>query len=479
MGTLDSNGRSIATRPLRPTAPNNRTPMSDILTELAIILLLLALNGVFAMSELAIVTARKVRLEQRADDGDRGAWAALKLAQDPTQFLSTVQVGITLIGVLAGAFGGATIAEKLGELFADVPALAQYGDALGLVIVVAGITYLSLLIGELVPKRVALSHPERVAALVARPMRVLSRVAGPLVALLTGPTNLVLRLFGLRVSSEPSITVDEIRSLVEQGAESGVVEGAEHKMVEGVFRLGDRLVSDLMTPRTALDWIDVADAPERVREQLLAQLKSRYVVCEGRVDNVVGIVFAEDLLAQCLTGQPLDLRAVLWQPLYVPGTMPALTLLEQIRTARQQVAVVLDEYGGLQGVVFSDDLVQTVVGDVPLTDESDTPPISRRSENAWLMRGSVPLEDVESALDLDEIPVATRAGVRTLGGLVMALLGRVPTVGDVVQWDGMRAEVVAMDGRRIEHVMVTKTPDSRAHRPPASDGSTAQQPPLA
>jgi putative hemolysin len=444
--------------------------MSTILTELVVILLLLALNGVFAMSELAIVTARKVRLEQRAEDGDAGARVALSLAQNPTQFLSTVQVGITLIGVLAGAFGGATLADKLASAFAAIPAISDYANAVALGVVVTGITYLSLLIGELVPKRVALSQPERVASLVARPMRLLSRVAAPIVKLLTGPTNLVLRIFGLRVSSEPSITVEEIRSLVEQGAESGVVENTEHRMVEGVFRLGDRLVGDLMTPRTQLEWIDMADPPERVREEIARLPKSRFLICEGDVDNVLGVVFAEDLLVQCLSGTPLELTSVLRQPLYVPARMPALTLLEQLRTSRQRVAVALDEYGGLQGVVFLDDLVETIVGDMPLPGETASPPITHQGEGKWLMHGSVSLEDVESTLDLDEIPDDVRGGVRTLGGLVMALLGRVAAVGDIAQWDGLRAEVMAVEGRRVERVLVWRTTDQPTGTPPRSAG---------
>jgi putative hemolysin len=430
-----------------------------MLTELIVILLLLALNGVFAMSELAIVTARKVRLEQRAEEGDAGARAALKLAHEPTQFLSTVQVGITLIGVLAGAFGGATMAEKVAAGLTRVPALAPYANALGLGLVVTLITYLSLVIGELIPKRVALSNPERVASLVARPMQVLARVASPLVKLLTGPTNLVLRLFGLHVSSAPSITVAEIRALVEQGAESGVVEGAEHQMVEGVFRLGDRRVSDVMTPRTRLEWIDIAEPPDVVREELIAKARSRVLVCDGTVDSVLGVVFAEDLLAQCLAGQPVDLRAKLRQPLYVPATMQALALLEQFRVSRQQVAVALDEYGGLQGVVMLDDLVETVVGELPLPGEQVAPHVVRQGEGVWVIDGSASLADVEPLLDLSELPVEARSGVRTIGGLVMTLLGRVAKVGDVVRWDAVRAEVTAVDGRRVERVIVTKAPD--------------------
>jgi putative hemolysin len=444
-----------------------------IVAELIVILLLLALNGVFAMSELAVVTARKVRLEQRADEGDKGALAALKLAHDPTQFLSTVQVGITLIGVLAGAFGGATMSEKLAAVFARVPALAPYANALGLGLVVTLITYLSLLIGELIPKRVALSNPERVASLVARPMQVLARFAAPLVKLLTAPTNLVLRLFGIRVSAEPSITVEEIRSLVEQGAETGVVAGVEHQMVEGVFRLGDRLVSDLMTPRTKLEWIDVSEPEDAIRKQIIAQARSRSLVCDGTVDNVVGVVFAEDLLVQCLSGRPLDLRSRLWQPLYVPAWMPGLVLLEQLRASRQQVAVALDEYGGLQGVVMLDDLVETVVGELPLPGESSTPRIARQGEGVWMVHGSASLEDVETTLDLDDISEDIRGSVRTVGGLVMMLLGRVANVGDVVTWDGVRAEVTAVDGRRVERVTLTKLAQAPTAEMPSAGDSTA------
>jgi putative hemolysin len=447
--------------------------MGSIATEILIVLALLVLNGVFAMSELAIVTARKVRLEQRAEDGDAGARAALALAQDPTQFLSTVQVGITLIGVLAGAFGGATIADELALGLARVSAIAPYADAVALAIVVTALTYLSLLIGELVPKRVALSQPERVASLVARPMRALSRVAAPLVALLTGPTNLLLRLFGIRVSTEPSITVQEIRALIEQGAEIGAVEGSEHEMVEGVFRLGDRHVADVMTPRTRIEWIDVSEPPDSIRAQIVEQATARYLMCDGEIDNVVGVAHAEDLLVRCLQGAPFDVRPVLWQPLYVPAAMTALDLLEQFRKSRQYVAIALDEFGGLQGVVMLDDLVEAVLGELPGRGESTVPSIERRDDHTWAIQGSVSLEDVETTLDLSEIPDDTRRGVRTLGGFVMTMLGRVPVVGDVVEWDGLRARVDAMDGRRIDRVIVTKLGRRDGSEPPSNPDAEA------
>lgn len=445
--------------------------MSGIATEIVIIVLLLMLNGVFAMSELAIVTARKVRLEQRADEGDAGARAALALAHDPTQFLSTVQVGITLIGVLAGAFGGATIAETLAAWFGNVPALAPYANGLALGMVVAAITYLSLVVGELVPKRVALSNPERIASLVARPMRLLARVASPVVVLLTGPTNLVLRVFGIRVSGEPSITVEEIRALIEQGAESGVLEGGEHQLVENVFRFGDRLVSDVMTPRTQLECLDATAPPDTWREHVATKPSSRYLVCEGNMDRILGVVLAEDLLAQCAGGTSLDVRAVLQQPLYVPGTMSALTLLDQMRTSHRHVAVALDEYGGVEGVVLLDLLVDTVVGEPPQASDGAVPTAGRSDDRSWTFAGSASLEDVEAVADLPPIPDHERRGVRTLGGFIMNLLGRVPESGERVEWCGVQFEVAAMQGRAVARVVVRK-PNRRDQ--PASDerGST-------
>lgn len=428
--------------------------MPGIVTEVLVIVALLALNGVFAMSELAIVTARKVRLQQRAEDGDAGAQAALALAHDPTRFLSTVQVGITLIGVLAGAFGGATIADELATVIARIPSLSRYANAIALGAVVTAITYLSLLIGELIPKRVALSDPERVAAVVARPMRILARVASPIVVLLTRPTNLVLRLFGIRVSSEPSITVDEIRALIEQGAESGVVEDAEHEMVMEVFRLGDHRVSDVMTPRADLRYIDIATGEEAVRRALVGQARAHVLVCEGTIENVLGVVHAEDVLVDYLTKGALDLKAVLQPPFFVPATMPALELIESFKEGRRRVAVVLDEYGGIAGAVMFADLSASLVGEIATGAAERS--IQRRNEAEWTIRGNVSLDDLESELDLPRIAERERYGVRTVAGLVMSLLGHVPKVGESVLWKGVRFEVSEMIGRRITRLLVSK-----------------------
>ena len=436
--------------------------MSGIATEVLIILLLLVLNGVFAMSEIAVVTARKIRLEHRAEAGDKGARAALDLAREPTQFLSTVQVGITLIGVLAGAFGGASIAEQLADRFRASTALAPYADALGLGIVVGAITYLSLIIGELVPKRIALAAPERIASVIARPMRVVSRVVAPLVKVLTGSTNLMLRLLGVRAHGEPGLTEEEIRAVLEQGAESGVVEPKEHEIVESVFRLGDRSVGSIMTPRPELDWIDLADGASDANEGLVAQLaaerRGMYLVCEDELDRVAGFVHAEDLLAQCLHGGAVDLaavRAAVRSPLFVPAAIPVLQLLDAFRSSRQHAAVVLDEYGGVEGLVTLHDVLEALVGELPsVDDEDETPAFVRREDGSWLVDGALPVVDVEAKLDLELHEKEGPTGYQTLGGFVLARLGRLPQVGDYFHWRQHRFDVVDMDGRRIDKVLI-------------------------
>jgi putative hemolysin len=444
--------------------------MSPIVLELVVIVALLLVNGVFAMSELAVVSARKVRLERRAEEGDAGARAALGLASEPAEFLSAVQVGITLIGVLSGAFGGATIAEVLARQFEQVPALAPYSEALGLGIVVAGITYLSLIIGELVPKRIALTRPEAIASFLARPVGLVARVFRPLVAMLTASTDFVLRLVGVRMAAEPTVTEEEIRALVEQGAETGVVHPAEQEIVESAFRLGDRTVASIMTPRHDMEWLDLEDPPEAIRTRLAAEPRPRYVLCEGSVENVLGIVHTEHLLAKALSGQsitiPHDLREALWQPLYVPATMPVFRLLEEFRNRRQQVAVALDEFGGVEGLVTFDDILEALVGEYAVPDDGHGPAIVQRDDGSWLVDGATPLEELEAKLDLKPLPLEERRGFHTVAGLVLTQLGRVPRPGDWVELGGLRFEVVDMDGRRIDKVLI-------APHTPAGDPSSA------
>ena len=432
--------------------------MSGIAVEIAVILFLLLINGLFSMSEMAVVSARKTRLEHRAEQGDGGARAALDLAAQPTNFLSTVQMGITLVGVLAGAFGGAGLSELLAGALADVPRIGPYAEPIAFGLVVGAITYLSLIVGELVPKQIALGNPERVASLVARPMRVVARFGAPLVRVLTGSTNLVFRMLGLRATADAGVTEQDIRAMVEQGAEAGAVAPEEHEIVENTFRLGDRRVRGIMTPRLDIPWVDAGASPAELRVALAEARWAPYVVCDGDVEHVLGFATAEDLLLQALGGGPLDLRAVLHEPAFVPATMPVLRLLERFRTSRRHAAVVLDEFGGVTGLVTLDDIVEALVGALPDLDDAAAPAIARQPDGSWLVDGAAPLSEVAAALDLDLPPADEHPGYETVGGLVMSVLGRLAVAGDTVRHAGARFTVERLDGRRIARVRVRPEP---------------------
>ena len=428
--------------------------MSGILVEVAIIAVLLVLNGIFSMSELAIVASKRVRLEHRAERGDAGARAALALASNPSEFLSTVQVGITLVGVIASVYGGATIAEVLAGRLKSVPWLAEHAEAAALTIVVAIITYLSVIIGELVPKRIALGNPERVAAIVARPMRLISRIGSPLVRLLTGTTQVILRVVGLKGLPEPGLTEDEIHAVIEQGAESGVVPEVEHEIVENVFRLGDRHVSSVMTARPDVEWVDVHATPEEIRDILRGGWKDWVLVCEDDVETVRGIVHAGSLLAQCLDGKALSFAGALEQPLYVPATTPVFKLLEQFREQKKQVAVVLDEYGGIDGIVTLTNILSDLVGTSTSDPQTVAPSVTCNPDASWTADGSIDIHDLADAIGVDAFDAGTPHTYRTLAGFLMAASGRVPQVGDAITVPGFTFRVEAVDGRRIERVRI-------------------------
>ena len=435
-----------------------------IATEIFIIFLLIIANGIFAMSEIAVVAARKVRLQQRADEGDERARTALALANDPEKFLSTVQFGITLVGVLAGAYGGARLATPLAEPIAGIPELAPYAEGIALGIVVGVITVLSLIIGELVPKRIALNSPEQIAAWVAKPMIVLSKIGGPAVAFLTASTNLVLRVFGISGRAEASLTEDEIMALISQGAETGAVTAAEENILQRVFQLGDQRVSAIMTPRPDIEWIDVDASEEELREFLASHSHTQFVVCHGNLDEVLGIVRSADLLPLAFRGAPIDLRALTREAVFVPDSMPAVQLLESFRSSHKHTALVMDEYGAVEGLVTVTDLLTAIVGDIP-TDPSEAQGLFvARADGTWLVDGSAPMEDVLERFGLDPLPAEEAGAYHTIGGFVMARLGRVPRAADHFEWGGMRFEVIDMDGRRIDKVLVsrvTSAPHSR------------------
>jgi putative hemolysin len=433
--------------------------MSSITFEIVIVLLLIFANGLFAMSELAIVSARKARLQEQAERGDGKARAALELANSPNRFLSTVQVGITLIGILAGAFGGATLSTSLADLIDQIPGLARYSQAIAFGIVVLIITYLSLILGELVPKRLALNNPEKIAATVAAPMRWMAAIVSPVVHLLTISTEMVLKLLGANTpSDEPLVTEEEIKVLVRQGTEAGTFEAAEQDMVERVFRLGDQQASSLMTPRLDIVWLDLNDSAEVNRHKMIESRHSRFPVCQDSLDNLLGVVHVTDMLARSLAGEPFDLTAILRQPLYIPEGTHALKVLELFKQSSTHLALIVDEYGVLQGIVTLNDVMEVIIGDVPFADKPHESPAIRREDGSWLLDGMLPIDKFKELFAIEELPGEERGNYQTLGGFVITQLGRIPAPSDHFAWEDIRLEVMDMDGNRVDKVLVVPPP---------------------
>jgi putative hemolysin len=428
--------------------------MSSITFEILTILVLIFANAVFSMSEMAIVSSRKVRLQQLVNQGDLNAQAALQLAESPNHFLSIVQVGITLINILNGVFGGATIAQRLEKYVQLVPILAAYSQPIAFGVVVLLITYFSLIIGELVPKRLALNNPERIAASVAIPMRALATIASPIVFLLSASTETVLRLLGTTPSNEPQVTEEEIKILIEQGTEAGTFEEAEQDMVGRVFRLGDRPVTYLMTPRPDIVWLDLDNSPEENQYKMVESAYSRYPVCQEGLDNVLGIIPVTDLLARSLRNEPLDLTLGLRQPVFVPESTRGLKVLELFKQTVTHMALVVDEYGVIQGLVTLNDIMSEIVGDVPAGPGQEEPQAVQREDGSWLVDGMLGIEEFLELFDLDELEPEERGSYQTLGGLVITHLGRIPAAADHFEWEGMRFEVMDMDGNRVDKVLV-------------------------
>ena len=424
--------------------------------EIVFILFLIIANGVFAMSETAVVSSRKTRLEQWAAEGNHGAGVALELANDPTRFLSTVQFGITLIGTFAGAFGGATIAKPLAQALQAVPWLAPHGEAIAFGLVVFAITMLSLILGELAPKRLALHHPERIAAAMAAPMRTLSVLTSPFVKFLSVATESILRLFGVKPSEEPPVTEEEVVAMIDQGTQAGVFEEAEQNMVEGVFRLADRRVSSLMSSRSDIVWLDLDDSVEEIRDKIAQSGYSRFPICQGSLDNFLGVVRVKDLLARALSGQPLDLRAALRQPLFVHEKMRALAVLELFKKSRTHIALVIDEYGEIEGLLTLNDILEAIVGDVPNVGAAPQPQIVQREDGSWLIDGLLPIDEFKQHFDLAELPDDERGDYETIGGFVIIYLEHIPTAGETFEWENFRFEVIDMDGPRVDKILLKK-----------------------
>ncbi|MBP2297361.1 hemolysin family protein [Azospirillum picis] len=428
--------------------------------EIAIIIALTLLNGVFAMSELAVVSSRRARLQHLADQGDRGARTALRLIDEPSRFLSTVQIGITLVGVVAGAYGGATLGDRLGQWLEGFPILAGRGEVLGVGGVLVIITYMSIVLGELIPKRVALKNPERVASLIAPPMRVLSRIAAPFVWLLGASTDLLLRLLGLHGEREEVVTEEEVRSMISEGTQAGVFAPAEKEMIDGVLRLADRSVRSIMIPRPDVAWLDPARPQAELLEAIRAGSHSRYPVCRGSLDELAGIVHTRDLLGAVVQGRPFDLESEATRPLVVHDGTPILKLLDLMKTSGHHLAMVVDEYGSIEGLVTLTDILETIAGDLPEAGEAVETAAIRREDGSWLVEGWMPVDEFEDTVGVRGLRDA--GDFHTVAGLVLHRLGHVPQAGEVVEWAGVRFEVVDMDGRRIDKVLVVPHVDQPA-----------------
>lgn len=437
--------------------------------DIVLLLFLILLNGAFAMSEIAVVSARKARLQNLAENGSPGAGAALSLHQEPSIFLSTIQVGITTIGILSGALGERTLGEPLSEWLAQIPFLAPYAKGIAFTVVVAGLTYFSVVVGELVPKRLGLLAPEGVASLVARPMMWLSRLGRPLVWLLSASSDLLLRLLGAKRKDEPPVTDEEIKVLMEQGAEAGVFHQSEQEIVSNVLRLDEQRIRAIMTPRKDMYAIDLDDVEAQIHQRVADSPYHRVVVCRDGVDNVVGVLQTGDLLKRAIAGKSLgaaDVESVLKPPLYVPETVTTTQLLENFRQSRMQFALIVDEYGELQGLVTLTDVLTSIVGEVDIPEAPEEQDIAQREDGSWLIDGGVSVERFRLVLDIDdELPDEDENEYNTIGGFVMHTLGRIPAVTDNFECLGLRFEVVDMDRTRVDKVLVSRLPDSNAPVP--------------
>lgn len=425
--------------------------------ELSLLLFLVLLNALFAMSEMALAASRKARLQVMAETGDDGAQAAMNLHDNPTTYLSTVQIGITSIGVLNGIVGDAAFSAPLGEWLVGETGLSEdVAEILSTALVVVIITFITIIFGELVPKRIGQMYPEPVARVVARPMAWLSRLTRPFVVLLTVCTEATLRVMGVKDNGNRSVTEEEIAASLEEGLDAGVIEAHEHQMVRNVFRLDDRQVGSMMIPRSDMAWLNLEDSLEDNLAVIRTHGHSRYPVCRGGLDDVVGVITAQQLLNQFATTQTADLSQGLQAAVFVPETLSGMELLDHFRASSSQMVFVVDEYGEVQGVITLRDVLEAITGEftTPLDDDAWA---VQREDGSWLMDGLIPIPELKDRLELKDLPDEDRGRYNTLAGLIMMLLGRLPKTADHVDWDGWRFEVMDMDGKRIDKVLAIKS----------------------
>lgn len=428
--------------------------MDSTILNIVIILLLIAINGLFAMSEIALVSSTKIKLQQMAKKGNKGAAISLKLMDEPEKFLSTVQVGITLIGIIAGAFGGITLAKDIEPFFAQFAILKKFADEISLILTITIITYLSLIIGELVPKAIAFNNPEKITSILAPFMNGLFRFALPVVTVLSGSTKLLLKLFRIKENSEPPVTEEELKLLIEQGTKYGTFEKEESDLLKNIFKFGDRKAYAIMTNRQDLVWIDINDKLETVKKIITNSSFSRFVVCEGSTDKVHGVVSVKDFVKLLLSGEEFDLRKILEEPLYIPDNLSTLRLLERFKQTKSHYAIVVDEYGTLQGMITLHDLIENIFGYLPDKSQFEEPEIISRDDGSLLIDGTIIIEELKEKLDLNSLPESD--DYTTLGGMMMYYLKRIPKSGDKIELMNYDFEIMDMDGKRVDKVLVTK-----------------------
>ena len=432
--------------------------------DIAILIALILLNGVFAMSEIALVTARKSRLQRLAEDGDRSAAIAMRLGEEPTQFLSTVQIGITAIGILNGIVGEAALAGPLAELLQGL-GVDQKSSAIGATtIVVVTVTYFSIVVGELVPKRIAQFNAEGIARLMARPIALLAKLSRPFVYLLSKSTDGLLKLMGKKELGSANLTEEDIHAMLMEGSQSGVIEKQEHEIVRNVFRLDDRQIASLMTPRSEIVCLDIEQPLEESLEILIASDHSRFPVCKGGMHQVLGVITTKRLLKQRLKGETSEkITDHLVPAVYVPESLTGMKLLEQFRESDVQMVFVVDEYGEILGLITLQDLLEALTGEFKPRDPEDVWAV-QREDGSWLLDGLIPIPELKDRLDLKAVPEEDKGRYHTLSGMMMWLIGKVPCTGDITEWQGWRLEVVDLDGNRIDKVMASRLPD------PSSEG---------
>ena len=425
---------------------------TDFSAGLIAIAVLLLLNGVLAMAETALLSVRKARLHHQSNEGNKGATAVLKLTSNPNQFLSVIQIGITSIDLLIGALTGATLGAWIDGQLSHYPVLEPYSAIISIVVGILPVTYLSLVLGELVPKRLAMHSPERVSSAVAGPMLFFARIFKPFVYLLSISTEGILRLMGIRGTNEQPVTEEELQVLLDQGTQAGVFEESEQDMIEGVFSIGDQRVYSVMTPRTEIVWLDISDSPEEIRQKIAGSPYSRFPVRDDTLDNVVGVVRARDLLLANLAGEKLNLKNNLHPAIYIPESAQASHALEMFKGGKAELMLVVDEFGAVQGLITLNDILSEIVEGIG----TDEPQATQRQDGSWLLDGMLPVDDFKEIFNLRDLP--EEENYETLGGFIMFSLGRIPQSADRFEWNGMRFEVMDMDARRVDKVLVTTLP---------------------